>query len=62
MQAGASECVPIVPRPPILILPKRLNGTLHVTMFGVTLRMTITSDGFAGTSFSMVIEVQARHK
>jgi hypothetical protein len=33
------------------IRPNRANGTENVTMLGVTLRMTITSDGFAGMSF-----------
>lgn len=42
--------LPNVPRPPILILPNLANGTEKVTMFGVMLRMTITSSGLEGTS------------
>lgn len=31
-------------------MPNRAKGTDKVTTFGVMLRMTMTSDGFAGTS------------
>jgi len=48
---------PIVPRPPTRSWPKRRNGRDRVTMFGVTLRMTITSEGFAGTSLEVIIAV-----
>ena len=41
---------PIVPRPPTLKWPNRAKGAEQVTMLGVTLRMTITSDGFDGTN------------
>ena len=40
----------MVPLPPTGIAPNRRNGTERVTTFGVMFRMTITSDGFAGTS------------
>ncbi len=54
---GGSECwekgkinLPMVPRPPALKRPKRAKGAEQVTMLGVTLRMTITSDGLEGAS------------
>ena len=39
-----------MPRPPILTLPKRENGTEKVAMLGVTLRMTMRSAGLEGIS------------
>jgi len=47
--------LPIVPRPPTLKWPKRLKGAEQVTMLGVTLRMTITSDGSDGTSLDDIL-------
>jgi hypothetical protein len=35
--------------------PKRRKGTESVVIFGVTLRITITSEGFAGTSFDVIV-------
>jgi hypothetical protein len=44
--------IPMVPRPPILTLPKRQKGTESVVMaLGTTSRMTMTLAGSAGTSF-----------
>lgn len=52
---------PIVPRPPTRNRPYRRNGTESVTMFGVMLRITITSAGFDGMSLDdMVVVVKAR--
>jgi hypothetical protein len=48
-------CSPIVPRPPMRIRPKRRKGTESVVIFGVTLRITITSEGFAGTSLDVIV-------
>lgn len=42
--------LPKVPRPPNRIMPNRANGRLMVTMFGVTFRMTISSEGLVGKS------------
>ena len=39
-----------MPRPPILMEPKRAKGTEKVAMLGVTLRITMTSAGFQGMS------------
>jgi hypothetical protein len=38
-------------------MPKRLKGTLRVTMLGVTSRMTITSDGLAGMSLEDMVDL-----
>lgn len=46
--------IPIVPRPPILKRPKRLKGEEQVVILGVTLRMTITSDGLEGMSLDVI--------
>lgn len=46
-----------VPRPPIWICPNRENGTDRVVTFFVSCRMTITSDGFDGMSFDVMIDV-----
>jgi hypothetical protein len=35
--------------------PKRRKGTENVVIFGVTLRITITSEGFAGISFDVIV-------
>lgn len=48
--------LPIVPRPPTLNWPKREKGAEQVMMLGVTLRMTITSDGLEGISFDDMLE------
>ena len=37
--------VPMVARPPILMMPNREKGRDRVVMFGVTLRITISRDG-----------------
>jgi hypothetical protein len=37
--------------------PKRRKGTESVVIFGVTLRITITSEGFAGTSLDVIVRV-----
>jgi hypothetical protein len=43
--------IPIVPRPPTFILPKRQKGTDNVVMtLGTTSRMTMTLAGSEGTS------------
>lgn len=42
-------------RPPTLKRPKRLNGREQVVMFGVTFRMTITSEGFEGMSLEVIV-------
>lgn len=47
--------IPKVPLPPILIFPNLAKGTENVTMFGVMLRITITSAGLAGTSFEDIL-------
>ena len=49
--------LPIVPLPPTLKRPKRLNGCEHVHMFGVTFRMTMTRDGSCGTSFEVIVDL-----
>ncbi len=49
--------VPIVPRPPTLKRPKREKGAEQVMMLGVTLRMTITSDGLDGMSFDDMLVI-----
>ena len=50
--------LPIVPRPPIFILPKRKNGTDSVVMVrGTTSRMTITFSGSFGISLEVILEV-----
>ena len=46
----------MVPRPPILILPNLRKGAEHVTMLGVTWRITITLDGSWGMSFSVMMD------
>lgn len=46
-----------VPRPPMWILPNLENGTERVVMFFVISRMTITSDGFEGMSFEVMMAV-----
>ena len=38
--------IPMVPRPPNLKTPKRVNGTLRVVISGVTLRIATASEGF----------------
>lgn len=55
-ERGLEGLVPIVPRPPILKRPKRLKGAEQVVMFGVTLRMTITSDGLGGISLEVIVK------
>jgi hypothetical protein len=47
--------IPRVPRPPILMVPKREKGTLKVAMLGVTLRVTMTSAGFQGMSLDVIL-------
>ncbi len=54
---GGVVVVPMVPRPPIFILPKRRKGAEQVTMLGVTWRMTITLEGSWGMSFSLMVTV-----
>jgi hypothetical protein len=50
--------VPIVPRPPIFILPKRKKGTDSVVMtLGTTSRMTMTFAGSEGTSLCDMLTV-----
>lgn len=49
--------VPSVARPPIRRIPILQNGRDRVVMFGVILRITITSDGLSGTSFPILLEV-----
>jgi hypothetical protein len=39
------------------IRPKRRKGTESVVIFGVTLRITITSEGFAGTSLDAIVRM-----
>lgn len=48
----------MVPRPPTLIRPNRLNGEEQVVIFGVTLRITITLDGSAGMSFEVIVTLE----
>ncbi len=45
----------MVPLPPTLKWPKRLNGAEQTVMFGVTLRITITADGFCGINFEVIV-------
>lgn len=52
----ARNRIPIVPRPPTLKRPKRANGAEHVTMLGVTWRITITEDGSEGISLEVMLE------
>lgn len=47
----------MVPRPPILIKPKRRKGTLRVVIVGVISRITMTFAGSAGTSFAADLDV-----
>ncbi len=47
--------IPTVPLPPIFIRPNRLNGAENVVMFSVTLRKTITSDGFEGINLDDIV-------
>ena len=47
--------IPIVPRPPTLRYPKRLNGAEQVIIFGVMSRITIDVDGFAGMSLDVMV-------
>jgi len=54
---GMGGLVPIVPRPPTLKRPKREKGAEQVMMLGVTLRMTITSDGLDGMSFDDMLVI-----
>ncbi len=49
------EAVPMVPRPPTFMRPNRQNGLDNVVMFGVTLRITITSAGLDGTSLEVML-------
>lgn len=44
----------MVPRPPILILPKRANGAEQVVILGVIVRMTITAEGSPGISLEVM--------
>ena len=46
---------PIVPRPPTLNLPKRVNGAEQVVMLGVIWRITITLDGSWGINFEVIL-------
>lgn len=46
---------PIVPRPPTLNLPKRVNGAEQVVMLGVIWRITITFDGSWGINFEVIL-------
>lgn len=46
---------PIVPRPPTLNLPKRVNGAEQVVMLGVIWRITITFDGSWGINFEAIL-------
>lgn len=46
---------PIVPRPPTLNLPKRLNGAEQVIRLGVIWRITITFDGSWGINFEVIL-------
>jgi hypothetical protein len=49
--SGVLLPIPIVPRPPTFILPKRQNGTDNVVItLGTTSRMTMTLAGSDGTS------------
>lgn len=48
---------PTVALPPILISPKRENGTERVVIPGTTSRITITSSGFEGMSFEDMLSV-----
>lgn len=50
-----SNNVPSVPRPPMLIWPKRAKGSERVTMSGVMLRMTMTLSGFDGMSLLVIL-------
>lgn len=45
----------MVPLPPMSKRPNLLNGTESVTMFGVMLRITITSAGLSGMSFDDMV-------
>lgn len=48
--------IPIVPRPPTFILPKRAKGTEQVVMVrGTTSRITITFSGLDGISFEVIL-------
>ena len=47
----------MVPRPPAFTLPKRLNGAEQVVMLGVTLRITITSEGLGGMSLDVMVRL-----
>jgi hypothetical protein len=47
--------IPTVALPPNFILPNRRNGTEKVVTLGERSRMTITSSGFLGTSFSAMM-------
>lgn len=51
---GGEENEPIVPRPPTLNLPKRVNGAEQVVMLGVIWRITITLDGSWGINFEVI--------
>jgi hypothetical protein len=51
------EELPIVARPPIFIRPNRRKGTERVVTFGAMSRITITSSGFEGMSFEVMIAV-----
>lgn len=50
--------LPSVALPPNLIVPNRLNGRLKVFTLGVTSLMTMTSEGFAGTSLEVMMLVR----
>lgn len=52
---GEWEGIPIVARPPNFIRPKRRNGTLRVVTPGTSSRITITSSGFWGMSFDVIL-------
>jgi len=55
-ESWPSRSVPIVPRPPTFILPKRRNGTESVVMVrGTTSRMTITFSGSFGMSLEDIV-------
>lgn len=49
--------IPIVARPPNLIMPNRKKGTESVVIFGVKSRITMTFSGSEGTSLSDMVRM-----
>ena len=47
-----------VPRPPTFILPNLAKGTERVVISGVTFRITMTSAGFDGISFEVMLTMR----